>query len=146
MASSPAFKNITMSNVFRTAGITAIPQTMFLAVSRTAPNANGGNVTEPVGGSYARVAITPTFRQAPQNGRVQNQDEIQFAESTSNWGVMTHWAVYGQATGGSALIWGVMRNMKENTPNFGDPEPRSVETGTILRVKPQDLYFALFDR
>ena len=146
MASSAAFKNITVSNVFNTAGKTPIPATLYLAVSKTEPDANGGSVTEPAGGSYARVPITPSFTAAPTDGVVRNMSEIQFAESTSNWGVVTHWAVFGDPTGGSALLWGVMRNLKENTPNYGDPEPRSVETGTILRVKPQDLYFALYDR
>jgi hypothetical protein len=50
MATSAIFKNIVASNIFNTADKTAIPATLYLAVSKTAPNAAGGNVTEPVDG------------------------------------------------------------------------------------------------
>jgi hypothetical protein len=141
MATSATFKNIVASNIFNTAGKTAIPPVLYLAVSKTAPNASGGNVTEPVGGSYARVPFTSTFTSAPSDGVVKNQAEIQFPESTADWGVVTHWAVFSAAAGGSALMWKEIVNPVDGVT----PCPRSTEPGTILRVKPQELTMTILD-
>jgi len=141
MATSAVFKNIVASNIFNTAGRTAIPSVLFLAVSRTRPNATGGNVTEPSGGSYARVPFTSTFTVAPNNGVVRNQAEIQFPESTADWGVVTHWAVFSAATGGNALMWKEIVNPIDGVT----PLPRSTEPGTILRVRPQELTMTILD-
>jgi len=141
MATSAAFKNIVASNIFNTAGKTAIPPALYLAVSKTAPNATGGNVTEPVGGSYARVQFTSKFTAAPVNGVVRNQTEIEFPETTADWGIVTHWVIYDAPAGGNALMWKEIVDSVDGVT----PRPRSTEPGTTLRVKAQELTMTILD-
>lgn len=88
----------------------------YLALSQTAPNVEGGGVTEPVGGGYQRAKIgtyqggskmgNPTYDSSTGKVTITNVEEIHFNEATSGWGTITHFAIYSSQTGGEPLYIG----------------------------------------
>ena len=85
------------------------PTEAYLALSTTAPNESGGNVTEPSGGGYSRVRIN--FNGAGARKLVQAGD-IVFPEATADWGNVTDYAIYDNATGGNMLAYGTFNLTK----------------------------------
>ena len=63
------------------------PATVYVGLSTTAPNDDGTNFTEPVGGAYARAAVTNNLTNWPAavSGTKQNGTTITFPEATSGW-------------------------------------------------------------
>ena len=61
----------------------------------------------------------------PTDGLVTNQNDINFDESTANWGTITHYVIYDSPTvdDGNLLMYGELST------------PRSVETATIMTIK-----------
>lgn len=96
----------------------------YLALSTTAPNENGGNVSEPFSQyGYARVGIgitaftnqsvfpdNPTYDQANDKYSITNQADIQFPEATGSWGTITHFAIYDAKTGGNVIAYGALNS------------------------------------
>ena len=120
------FLNCIAGNVFGSASVPSIPSAYYIGLSTTQPNANGTNVTEPASaGGYARVRLNSIGN--PQNGAVTNTSAISFNESTSSWGVVTHFVVYDAATGGNLLMYGELTS------------PRTVDAATTIAIKPGDL-------
>lgn len=119
---STYFLNCVSGNVFNTKADPALPTTYYLGLSTTAPDAEGGNVSEPGSGSgYARVQLTNLSE--PTGGKITNSQSISFNESTSSWGVVTHYVIYDALTGGNLLMYGEL-----------DP-PRTVDPATIMTIK-----------
>ncbi len=81
----------------------APPTTFFVGLSTTAPNSDGTNVTEPVGGAYARVGVTSVTTEwdVASNGGTANTNNITFAQATGSWGTLTHWVIYDASTAGN---------------------------------------------
>lgn len=103
---STYLRNKIQDYLFRGVAFTP-PTTYYVAISKTKPNIDGSGVTEPVGGNYARVAVTKNTSSfsAPSNGTVLNANKIMFNESTSDWGVYKYYAIYDSLSGGN-LLWG----------------------------------------
>lgn len=88
----------------------------YLALSQTAPTAEGGGVTEPVGNGYQRALLgessgtkhmgTPEYDATAGKTTISNTSEIHFNEATGSWGTLTHFAIYGSKTGGTPLYVG----------------------------------------
>lgn len=97
------FLNCIMGNVFGSKTDPNLPQTYYIGLSSTEPSKDGTGVTEPTGGNYARVAIASLS--VPYSGSITNSAELAFADSTSDWGTMTHYVVYDAATDGNLLIY-----------------------------------------
>ena len=97
------FRNCVMGNVFGSQTTPALPTAYWLGMSSTAPTVDGTNITEPSGGAYARVQLGSLS--APSDGTVTNSTEVEYAETTSDWGTMTHFVVFDAATGGHALVY-----------------------------------------
>ena len=57
--------------------------TLYLGLSSTEPNADGTNITEPVGGAYARIALGGLSE--PVNGTVSNLTDLTFPLSAATW-------------------------------------------------------------
>lgn len=91
-------------------GIPASTSTQYLGLSTTAPNSDGTNVTEPVGGSYARLAVTATTGtwDAPSNGSIANTNDLTFTAATGSWGTLTHWVLYSASTAGTLYYFGAL--------------------------------------
>ena len=118
------FLDCVAGNVFQTKISPAIPTEYFLGLSTTAPNLEGGGVSEPaVEAGYARVKLTSLSE--PEDGVVTNTQTIDFAESTGDWGTVTYFVVYdaAEANTGNLLMYGELTT------------PRTVETATILSIK-----------
>ena len=112
------FLNLVSGNVFGSKKTPAVPEKYYLGLSSAAPALDGSGVVEPGDGTgYARVELTSLS--APVNGVVT----IDFAESTSEWGTMTHFVVYDALTGGNLLMYGELS------------ASRRVEAATIMTIK-----------
>ena len=92
-----AFLNCIMGNVFGTDKSKALPTEYYLGLSKTTPNVDGTGVTEPDGASYSRVKLTTLS--APSNGVIQNTSDVVFAETTEDWGTITHYVFFTSASG-----------------------------------------------
>lgn len=86
------------------------PATYYVALSTTTPTNTGTNVTEPVGNSYARVAVTNNSTNFPAaSGRAKsNGVVIAFNTATGSWGTCTHFCLYDAASGGNFVAWGAL--------------------------------------
>lgn len=116
------FLNLVAGNVFRSKQTPAIPSNYFLGLSKTAPNMSGDNVSEPsTAAGYARIQLTGLSQ--PENGIVTNTANIDFAESTADWGTVTHFVVYDAKTGGNLLMYGQLTSS------------RTVEAATVMTIK-----------
>ena len=121
---TPYFLNLVAGNVFRSKTSPAIPSNYYIGLSKSAPTLAGGNVTEPsTSAGYARVKLNNLSE--PANGVVSNNAAIQFNESTADWGTVTHFVIFDDATVGSGnlLMYGALST------------PRTVESATIMTIK-----------
>lgn len=83
----------------------------YYALSTTTPNPNGTGFTEPVGGSYLRIAKTRAspFGSAVSGSpsTIQNSSsEIRWPLATGSWGTVTYWGIFDAASGGNLLCYG----------------------------------------
>ena len=81
------------------------PATLYLGLSTTTPTDAGGNITEPSGGSYARVAVTNNTTNWPTTttGEKANGAAVAFPLATASWGTVTHLVIYDAETDGHVL-------------------------------------------
>lgn len=120
------FLNLVSGNIFKTKTLPALPSKLYLGLSGTQPQLDGTGVTEPPNSAgYSRVELTNMS--APQNGVVTNQQSINFAESTADWGTITHFTVYDAKTGGNLLMYDNLN------------KKRTVEADTVMTIKPESL-------
>ena len=91
-------------------GNTAVgaPATTYIALSTSTPTQAAGNITEPVGNAYARVAKTNDATNWPGATTADpsvkgNGTVITFPQATGSWGTVTHWVVYDALTVGNAI-------------------------------------------
>lgn len=91
----------------------ARPATVYVALFTSAPSDAGGG-TEVAGGSYARAAVTNNAANFPAAaaGQKSNGAVITFAQATSAWGTVTHWALFDALAGGNMLHWGACNTPK----------------------------------
>ena len=95
------------NHLLRNVALTS-PATVYLALYTASPtDADSG--TEVSGGAYARQAIT--FG-APSNGVGTNSALITFPTASASWGVVTHFGIRDNISGGNLLIWGSLTNQK----------------------------------
>lgn len=127
------FLNIAAGNIFGTKTTPAIPLEMWIGLSTTAPNANGGNVSEPSSDvGYSRVKLD--MLSEPSEGVVTNNKSIEFNESTASWGTVTHFVIFDSENGGNLLQYGAL------------PEPNDVDASTILYLKSGSLELSVRSR
>lgn len=117
------FMDVLMGNIFHTNTSIPIPTQYYLGLSSTAPAVDGSNVTEPntSGSAYTRILLSGLGE--PENGVITNTTALPFPESTSDWGIMSHYVIYDNITGGNLLMFGEL----ERT--------RTVEEDTIVSIK-----------
>lgn len=101
--------NELLDHVFGAAAYTA-PANLYFGLSTTTPTAAGGNVTEPSGGSYARVTVVNNATNFPAaSGQAKsNGTAITFAEATGSWGTCTHFVLYDALSGGNMIAYGAL--------------------------------------
>jgi len=121
---TPYFMNCVMGNVFGTKETPALPANYYIGLSTTAPveGSSGYECTEPASSAgYARVKLTSLSE--PTGGVITNTANIDFAESTAAWGVITHFVIYDALTGGNMLIYGPLS------------KTRTVESETAMTIR-----------
>lgn len=86
--------------------ITYAPATWYLALSTTQPNEDGTGFTEPVGGSYARPALTNNATNFPPSTTVngvttkKNGAAFTFPNPSGLWGLIGWYGFFDVASGG----------------------------------------------
>lgn len=121
---STYFLNCVAGNLFHTKETPAIPTQYYIGLSSSTPDISGSNVNEPsTDAGYKRLLLTNLSQ--PVDGLVSNEQDINFDESTANWGTITHYVIYDSPTveDGNLLMFGELST------------PRSVETATIMTIK-----------
>lgn len=87
------------------------PSTLYFALSTTTPANDGTGVTEPSGGSYARVSVTNDSTNFPATGTDRSKANgavITYPTATGNWGTCTHFVVFDASSSGNMIAWGVL--------------------------------------
>lgn len=91
------------------------PVTWYVGASTTTINADGTGATEPVGGGYARVAVTnntSNWENIPADVGRRNLTAIEFPVATASWGTITFVPIYDQASGGTLRYYVQLTNSK----------------------------------
>jgi hypothetical protein len=108
MGVSNTTENNTLDYVFRGVGTNPLA-TQFLALHTADPGEAGSLVAEVSGGSYARVAITPsTFWNPASGGMISNAAAQEFPQATGSWGTVTHFSLCSASSGGNVLASGAL--------------------------------------
>ena len=118
------FLNCVAGNLMHTKTTPAIPTEYYIGLSSSTPSVDGTGVSEPsASAGYKRLLLSSLSE--PANGLVTNENDINFDESTANWGTVTHYVIYDSPTvdDGNLLMYGELST------------PRSVETATIMTIK-----------
>jgi hypothetical protein len=105
------------------------PTNFYLALSSTTPTNSGGNITEPSGFAYARLAIPndiTNWGPAVTRGTT-NLLTCTMATATGSWGTMTHFMLMDTLTTGAMVAWGAL------------PTPLAVGNGGIVTFDPGTL-------
>ena len=92
-------ENELYDHVLRNAAYTSL--TNLYVSLHTADPTDAGTGTEVSGGSYARTAVTMG---APTNGSGTNSADVQFPQSTADWGTVTHIGIWDATTAGNMLF------------------------------------------
>ena len=85
--------------------------TVYVGLSSTTPAAAGTGVTEPSGGSYARVATSGATWAAASAGATSNAAAITFPAATADWltgSNLTYGVIYDAASAGNFIAYGVL--------------------------------------
>ena len=102
------------------------PTTWYIALSSTTIQPDGSGVLEPLATSgYSRVPVqvSPTSWSNCVENVIYNLVDIIFNEATSDWGVMTDFAVFDAETGGNLLYYEKLNR------------PKSIEMNDEVRFK-----------
>lgn len=88
----------------------ALPTT-YIGLSSTTPAEDGTGVTEPSGGSYARVSTAGADWNAASAGATSNANAITFAQATADWvsgANLTYLVAYDAVSAGNPLFYGAL--------------------------------------
>lgn len=107
MGASDSRERAIADSQFGGGATTWAPATWYLGISTTTPNEDGTGFTEPVGGSYARVAATNNSTNFPAATTVsgvttkKNGAKLTHPNPTGNWGLITYYGWFTASTGGT---------------------------------------------
>jgi hypothetical protein len=101
-----------LDHAFRVGSFT-MPAALHLGLSRTPIGEDGGGITEPSGGSYARVDVSAGIWSAASNAnptQVTNGAVIDFGTASADWGTVTHWFLSTASSGGTVRWSGRLKD------------------------------------
>lgn len=109
------------------------PGTYYIGLSTKNPGDAGDMTGEPVGGNYARVAVTNDTVNFPAavDGSKANGTKIEFPEATGNWGTITHFFLADALSAGNVIASGALEY------------PKQVESGDAFYFDAGDLTIKL---
>jgi hypothetical protein len=98
------------------------PATFYVGLSQNAAN-KAGSLSEPSGGSYARVAITNNLTNWPAavSGAKSNATAVTFAAPTGSWGTVTSLFLADASSGGN--VWAMSDLTVPKTLGTGSQAP-----------------------
>jgi len=112
------------------------PATVYVGLHTGAPG-ESGSANEVSGGDYERKDVTndntgfDAASTVSTVGTKKNAAIIQFVDPVgANWGVITHFSIWDDATAGNCLMVGALNSSV--TVNDGDPGPRFNAQGLTL--------------
>lgn len=97
------------------------PTNIYVGLSSTTPTSTGTNVTEPSGGSYARVSTSSSDWAAASNADptlVTNSNAITFPTATADWVAgsnLTHMVAYDASSAGNMIGYAQLATAKPVT-------------------------------
>lgn len=109
-----------------TAGSPTRPTAWYIGLFTAAPGEAGGG-TELSGGAYVREEATFTV----SGDTASNSAAIEWPAATTDWGTITHVAVFDASTAGNMLVYAELTASK------------TISTGDILRIPLGDLDITL---
>lgn len=82
------------------------PPSLYIALLTAAAVATdtGSTITEPSGGSYARLATSGSDWGSPSGGEITNTSDLYFPDSTGSWGDIVGLAICDASSGGNVLF------------------------------------------
>jgi len=86
--------------------------TAYVALSIADPTDDASGLTEPSGGSYARVQTSGSDWNAASSGSITNAEDISFPTATASWGTISHFALMDASSGGNMLAHGSLTTEK----------------------------------
>lgn len=110
------------------------PATIYFGLSTTLPTNSGSNITEPSGGSYARVAVTNNSTNFPAASArsKSNGTAITFPSPTGSWGTVGYWIEMSASTGGSLRAFGALNSSQ--TVSSGDQAPTFAAGAFVVSI------------
>ena len=99
------WENAILDHIFDKGSYTA-PSNIYVGLSEADPLDDASGLSEPSGGSYARVQTSPADWNAASGGSITNASRVTFTTSTAVWGTMTHVCIFDAATAGNLLASG----------------------------------------
>ncbi len=108
----------------------------YIGLSSTLPTVSGSNLSEPSGGSYARVLVSSWT--TPSSGKISNTNAITFTESTATWfssdSPAAYWVLFdGSGSSANILSAGSL------------DEAKTVETNTTVSIAAGAISITLTD-
>jgi len=93
------------------------PATVYVGLSTSTITDAGGNITEPSGNAYARVAVTNNSTNFPSasGGAKANGAAITFPAATGSWGTVTDFFISDASSGGNIMGYGALTTAKAIT-------------------------------
>lgn len=130
---------------------TSSTATVYIGLSSTPPNADGGNITEPsaeagysrtlIGKSGSNYVDTLCFP-AASGGEAKNNKYIYFTEALEPWGKLEYFVLFSASTGEGNTVIGYA----PLTDSKGDPAPITVSAAnTVVLFRPGDLTIRYVD-
>ena len=118
-AKSNALENLILDHIFNTSAFAVPAAAPKVALSTADPTEDGSGLSEPSDG-YARVQTAAADWSAASVGSLHNDNAISFGTATGAWGTLTHFALYGSASGepGTMYYYGTLTTAK--TVGSGD--------------------------
>lgn len=89
------------------------PPTIYVGLSSTDPTDSGAGLSEPSGGSYARVATAAGDWTAAADGALENANAITFDTPTGDWGLIAYFALFDALSGGNMLAQSALTDSYE---------------------------------
>lgn len=109
-------ENRVLDHIFGGAASSA-PGTLYVGLSTTTITDAGGNITEPSGNGYARVAVTNNSTNFPNasGGAKANGTAITFPQASGSWGTVTDFFISDASSGGNIYAYGALAVAKAVT-------------------------------
>lgn len=115
----------------------ATPATFYVALMTATANSTstGVSLNEPVGGSYARVAVDNLFSEWTFDGYnlMYNTNDLSFPTATGYWGRVGYWALCDAATNGEVIAHGTLNPVA------------NIVSGDRTKILAGSMSFSVFD-